>query len=268
MEQQRCGHPCSDLLQPDRASHSPIPSLLPYYSCKTHSSYTNEPRKSHTKKAEETTEMSCLWSLSELEVSGSGTATVSNISKCCECSQIHTCLCAQTGMSMTEDLHTDMKTKALFSTHFSGGGCSACLVSQIPNICPYCQKSFTFVPALQRDLWVSQMAPKLWVEWALSAKTLPCQLHLISQTSDCSSLSPSLVLFTTSRIKHHYRGCDCQIWSHPFLVSPAIEKGFLLSSWFRRVHLIVTKKTRWSLLWWEYDSDSSPLLVLESKKLG
>lgn len=95
-------------------SHSLVPSLLLCCSSETHSGYTNEPCKSHTEKAEETTEMSCLQSLSELEVSESGTATVSDISTCCECSQIHTRLCAETGMSVTGGLHTDMKTKALF----------------------------------------------------------------------------------------------------------------------------------------------------------
>lgn len=126
-------------------------------------------------------------------------------------------------MSMTGGLHTDMKTKALFfnlSSPVKGVQLALSVRFQISVFTAKNPSPLIHYPAWL-CLWVAQMTPRLWVEWALSTKTLSWQLHLISRTSDCSSLTPSWVLFTTSRIKHHYRGCACQIWSHAFLVCPA-----------------------------------------------
>lgn len=126
----------------------------------------NEHCGSHAKMAEETTGMSCLRSLSELDVNRSGTATSSHLSKHYECSQIHShmpaCTNRKVNAETTGGLHAEMKfTKALISTLFSRGGCSMGLVSQIPNVCLYCQESFTSVPTLWLNYTCEfQMVPR------------------------------------------------------------------------------------------------------------
>lgn len=115
----------------------------------------NEHCESHAKTAEETTGMSCLRSPSELDVNGSGIATSSHLSK-------HRSARAHSNNETTGGLHTEIKfTKALILTPFSRGECSIGLVSQIPNICLYCQESFTSVPILWLDYTCEfQMVPR------------------------------------------------------------------------------------------------------------
>lgn len=149
----------------------------------------------------------------------------------------------QTGKAIQASTQ-ELRPRFRFQVRFPSGGCLTGLVTQILKICLHSQESFTSVFTLHLDYSCVLEAAQRWLfssaEWAISAKSLFCQLLLWPQLSAC----PSLISPLTPKIKSHLKGCDYLIWSHSvptFLDMTAHRKAEISPSHVHSPHC-----SRWS----------------------
>lgn len=127
-------------------------------------------------------------------------------------------------MSVTGDLHADANTKALiFNLSSLVKGVQLALSVRF-QISVFIAKNPSPLSPLSSMTMLFGGSDGSKVVSRVSSLCQDLVLTATSYIPDHRLSKPYTILsalFTTSRIKHHYRSCDCQIWSHPFLVCSA-----------------------------------------------